>query len=211
MSETITKERPILFSAPMIRAILAGTKTQTRRVIPEFRCLDPDDTHDRRKLVEWCKCGSVGDRLWVRESFALVSMYGVNYDISDAASRPHKTTVLYRADDGPRRYFSSEVEPVVMTDDDLRWRPSIHMPRWASRITLEITDVRVQRLWKISNSDARAEGIDLGDFRSQFEGIAGQEHIIAFSGLWDSINGNRPGAAWKDNPWVWAISFKVVK
>lgn len=193
------KERPILFSGPMVRAILDGSKTQTRRVAKhplaqaavrinsykgqsEFDCIFSDDTGG----IICCPHGAPGDRLWVRETWA---------HERDGTGCPDDTGVLYRATDPG-------------WDDEgtgLRWRPSIFMPRAASRILLEITDVRVQRLQEVSEEDARAEGVDLQGFRSLTEGIAGREHRIQFCTLWESIHG--PGS-WDANPWVWAITFR---
>lgn len=155
------KERPILFSGPMVKAILAGKKTQTRRLVKAPRGSEPSHAG-----VDFgCPYGQLFDRLWVRESWQC------NHADQD------RSKVNYRADGRDR----------------LLWTPSIHMPRWASRITLEVTDVRVQRLQDISEEDAKAEGAE------------GRE---AFASLWDAINGNR--ASWASNPWTWAIGFRVL-
>lgn len=183
------KERPILFSAPMVRAILAGTKTQTRRVVKQHleRLGDGDWYAFDHKglnyrvnarhttvaawahLLQFCPYGQPGDRLWVREAW------------SGADDPSHKHCVHYRAD-GERA---------------TRWRPSIHMPRWASRIALEITGVRVERLNDISEADCRAEGLG---------GTVDRAHHW-YRVLWEQING--PGS-WDANPWVWVIEFKRV-
>jgi hypothetical protein len=188
----------------MVRAILDGSKTQTRRAIKNFGDMefDGNDPHfgpywepyvaggatgeDARVR---CPYGAPGDRLWVRETWA---------HERDGTGCPDDTGVLYRATDPG-------------WDDEgtgLRWRPSIFMPRIASRILLEITDVRVERLQEISEDDARAEGIDLEGFRSHTEGIAGREHRIQFRTLWESIHGLN---SWNANPWVWAITFRRLK
>ena len=170
-------ERPILFSAPMVRAILAGTKTQTRRVVK----LKPDYMETFLRLpnkVACCPYGQPGGRLWVRETF------------EDCESALH-SCVLYRADGGT---------------PGTKWTPSIHMPRWASRITLEITGMRVERLQDISEADAMAEGVHY----SLLEKIqAGQDRWArhAYKKLWESIHG--PGS-WDLNPWVWVVEFKGV-
>lgn len=199
------KERPILFSGAMVRALLAGTKTQTRRVVKP----QPTMVTDRRiepwsgepstlmQLLEQsgkrCPYGQPGDRLWVRESFA----HHIHAMGSD------------RDEDGPFVYAATD-HPHLRIDD--RWTPSIHMPRWASRITLEITGVRVERLQGISMEDAKAEGAWGPD-----ESIVGKvaEHfgidvlavnpIKAYHMLWEQING--PGS-WAANPWVWVVEFK---
>jgi hypothetical protein len=193
------KERPILFSGPMVRAILDGSKTQTRRMVKDAqpagigRCHWSNTGWAHLRLSGGCSCqpvhcphGTPGDRLWVRETWA---------HERDGTGCPDDTGVLYRATDPG-------------WDDEgtgLRWRPSIFMPRIASRILLEITDVRVQRLQEISDEDARAEGIDLQGFRSLTEGIAGREHRIKFHDLWEDIHGD---GSWNTNPWVWAITFR---
>lgn len=179
------KERGILFSDEMVRAILDGRKTQTRRVL---RIQPPDHVIRLRPFfgqeVRWidfdgsnfevrCPFGKVGDRLWVRECF-VCCRHGPR----------HLECLEYRADE------------MVGGDDTPKWTPSIHMPRWASRITLEITDVRVQRLHDISQEDALAEGVDVVSTARN-----------AFCSLWCRING---GTAWDGNPWVWALTFKRV-
>jgi len=184
---TAVKERPILFSGAMIRALLSGAKTQTRRIVKpqppdhaievfDWRAPDIAESakanegcyyNDMDGLHFHCKCpyGSIGDRLWVRESWAPMS----SFDPSP------ETGAVYKADDHP----SQKCIPV-------RWTPSIHMPRWASRITLEITGVRVERLNEISQPDIAKEGIDChptSNMRTQAE-YQGQ-----FRSLWESING----------------------
>lgn len=199
------KERPILFSAPMVRALLSGTKTQTRR---EYKASNGglwpnrNDLPGMKQILRHCPYGERGDRLWVREAFAKI----------DGQTQPWIETD-YRATykHGDRLGDSLGIKK--------RWTPSIHMPRAASRILLEVTEVRVERLQCISEADAVAEGIfrkvgrtSTGDV---VETAEGGELIYAFPTqarehyrrLWDSING--PGA-WKANPWVWAVSFKRV-
>ncbi len=213
------KERPILFSAPMVRAILAGTKTQTRRVVkPQPNQISQrygDIEQSEKYSDEWfqwdggergesftCPYGAAGDRLWVREAWGLGGDRLIdpclNYR-ADGTQRPvnrHKG-----ADDLWYPYGSSDpitssqlIAPSLMRGG---WRPSIHMPRWASRIALEITDIRVERVATISGKDVGAEGILLvGNYRA------------AYRDLWDKINGKRLGCAWADNPWVWCVSFR---
>lgn len=211
------KERPILFKDEMIRAILEGRKTQTRRVCKqqpysngfafecnEFLChndyLPPSamlmDVYKGGKylystfnLEGWeseCPYGKPGDRLWVREAFRLcVEAYATKPRDTDAAYR-----VWYEADAPHQPGFG-------------RLRPSMHMPRWASRITLEITGVRVERLQDISDEDALSEGV-----YPTKTGIYPGAPKAAFCELWESING--PGS-WDENPWVWFIEFKRVQ
>lgn len=205
------KEHPILFSGPMVDAILKGQKTQTRRVInlgPVKRVLKGSTSaiwtvFKDRYLERWwwgdqhgatevkCPYGKAGDRLWVREKARLRSV-GPKIDELDLA---------YAADEivgDP--VFQSSPRPYVFT----RWTPSIHMPRWASRITLEITGVRVERVQEISKVDCLAEGMWPGDPRT-----SEVSHKIRYQNLWNSINADR-GFGWDKNPWVWVVEFKRI-
>lgn len=193
------KERPILFSGPMVRALLEGRKTQTRRSLrPEHvgRLLADDQSSGH----EFCPYGQPGDRLWVRETWAPAR----NGDTG-------KVVAIYRAD------WTANGSPEGPSYDATwkGWKPSIHMSRWASRLTLEVTEVRVQRLQEISEEDARSEGVG----ESLVSGFTDAEAtaflgalvdggpVQGFRVLWDSINGP---TAWNANPWVWAVSFGVV-
>lgn len=199
--------RPILFSAPMVRALLDRTKTQTRRIIK------PQPTgagaahgvadkqacqlhYEQLYGVTKCPYGNPGDFLWVRETLR------ADHDTSDAV-----TLAKYDADGAAVLYPGPEKDE--NGDDDYggscaHWqggrdvRPSIHMHRWASRLTLEITDVRVERLQEISPADAHAEGFAL-DIPNPW---------ACFRYLWKGINGED---SWNANPWVWALTFKVHK
>lgn len=230
------KERPILFSGSMVRAIQSGQKAQTRRVVNPvgndegfviidygnggwpYRSDDGDSTthtvkrggklyHDETPHA--CPYGQTGDRLWVRETWGLHS-YGdeTNWLSASGAAITKDTLALwdlaYRADFGPMQ-------------DDCHWRPSIHMPRWASRILLEVTGVRVERLQDISEADAKAEGADCLITENC---TADQRELLAmplmddatpyrngYALLWESINGD---GSWDANPWVWVIEFKRV-
>lgn len=172
-------ERPMLYAGELVCEILSGRKTQTRRICRAewMRCLDPTDPDDHAEMVGSCPHGKPGDRIWVRESWASLRQY----DGMPPSAMPTDAPVFYRAtgDDGDHTIG--------------KWRPSLHMPRWASRITLELTSVRLERLWELTEPDARAEGVGSVD---------------AFVRLWDEINGAR-GFRWKDNPWVWALGFRV--
>ena len=184
------KERPILFSAPMVRAILSGAKTQTRRVVKDKHDVAALDFGERVR----CPYGAPGDRLWVRATWRPDFM------------RPSQRRAFYRAD---------VVEEAVTK----AWRPSIHMPRWASRITLEVTGVRVERLHDITPSDAIAEGVERGPEPLEYmAGTAGWKDYerpgrceanpaSSFASLWRSINGAK---SWAANPWVWVVEFKRV-
>jgi hypothetical protein len=176
------KERPILFSGPMVRAILDGSKTQTRRTFKgttEHKGpYNPAYMEAHQQASGWgsiCPHGTPGERLWVRETWAVQHEY-------DAA--------------GPSEIGVSARWRYAATEDlgGLRKRPSIFLPRRGSRILLEITDVRVQRLQEINDEDARAEGCEPFAYPRD-----------RFQGLWDTING--PGS-WHANPWVWAITFR---
>ena len=199
------KERPIIFSGDMVRAILAGRKTMTRRVVKmathpqaervqHFEGLRWDWLrYDGLRLSTFkCPFGKTGDRLWVRETFRLS-------DPNDCACyepcRCRSGQPMYRADG---HYH----------DMEYKWKPSIYMPRWSSRITLEVTGVRVERLQDISEEDAQAEGapLELGVLERTILG-AKARYRSGFVRLWESING--PGS-WDANPWVWCISFKRV-
>lgn len=183
------KERSIIFSAPMVRAILEGRKTQTRRVakVTAEWCKDgfisPLAGHTPRLIADhavYCPYGQPGDRLWVRESFC--------DDWKDERG------VQYKADGGL---------DADMFDAGCKWRSPIHMPRLASRLTLEVTGVRVERLQEISEADAIKEGVDavsLSDVPRQ----ATMSRRADFKQLWESIHG--PGS-WEANPWVWCVSF----
>lgn len=187
-------ESQILFSAPMVRAILDGRKTQTRRVIPDewWRCLDPDDEDDRAQALTMCPYGAPGDRLWVRETWAWSGDTTVPED-----ERVARGDVWFRAD--PER-----------TNPAIKWHPSIHMPRWASRITLEVTAVRVERLQAITEEDARAEGHSSEPNPACVNGEPGHVWYFDprtwFAHLWNAINSKR--APWASNPWVWMVGFR---
>lgn len=181
------KERPILFSTPMVRAILDGTKTQTRRVVKSRtdknmgpRCvLLPNELAGEVNAGDYTNCpyGHPGDHLWVRETFLTV--------------------------DGHRAFYRADYNhnPKGDKEHGIVWTPSIHMPRWASRITLEITAIRVEKLNDISGADAVAEGV-----RSRLpdNGVA----VSEYRDLWEQINGS---GSWSANPWVWVIEFEVIK
>ena len=243
------KERPILFNAQMVKAILEDRKTKTRRVV---RIQPPNDegiyelmraTGGGKKIIDkfhWikeecilantpyfsCPYGSVGDRLWVRETWKLVPetacrIFNCVCQIINP-SNPHEA-VIYKC--GLERERGNG-----------NWRPSIFMPRWASRILLEITDIKVERLQDITEEDAKREGMP-DEYpiapvycpNCQGQGTCGAVHPVSlgymeidcpecdtakkkFKNLWDSINGRgkKPGKAWDDNPWVWVVEFRRV-
>jgi hypothetical protein len=212
------KERGILFSPPMVRAILDGRKSQTRRLVKnefgvcadcwgnvrEPMCVPHNDgdggygvfgTDPYLRVAACdhndvcggrtrCPYGAVGDRLWVRETWCQIG------ETVDGVK-----TIAYRGDND------------IELGGDLRWKPGLYMPRWASRITLEITRVRVERLQDITESDARAEGVTWA------RGAIGQMvpgpptcARDAYARLWDDVNGE----PWASSPWVWVVEFKRV-
>ena len=197
------KERGMIFNGEMVRAILDGRKTQTRRPIKwkQTRFTEIGEREDGSKWP-WsedaehacdfwhpCPFGAVGDRIWVRETW---NKYG--------------GLLTYRAD---HDWIDDMRKETVCT---AKWVPSIHMPRWASRILLEITDVRVERLNAISQEDAQAEGMELTGWRPTYSDPDGGGEVMTpydnFAELWSSIYGDE---SWKANPWVWVISFKRVE
>lgn len=181
------KEKSIRFYAPEVRATLAGTKTQTRRALRGFLPPSTPEYDSESGRLEWfdgddvvvgmrCPYGQPGDRLWVRETWAQFGQVAIYRGTSDY--RPPGAGM---------------------------WRPSIHMPRWASRITLEITGVRVERLQDISTDDAYNEGTAEWAAEATRNGNKWSNIVRAYQGLWESING--PGS-WDANPWVWVVEFK---
>lgn len=234
------RERPIIMGADSVRAILAGTKSQTRRVVTclggnrggpvtektgvlYWRPGEEDPTRwcgcDGLGSLGWVRCpyGVVGDRLWVREAWA-----GLD-ELADGTSPDPPQTIGYRADHTAVVFGAGLVPRPADTrhwnweHSSVRWRPSIHMPRWASRLTLEIASVRVERVQSITEADARAEGVALGQRPCSYVGrcnsgrCPAHNYVPAFAALWDSINGARPGCSWADDPWVFAISFRRLR
>jgi len=191
-------ERGMIFNAEMVRAVLDGSKTQTRRIMKVqphagirnsvFVKSGFEDGHGK-ELV--CPFGAVGDRLWVRETFMNLKGTGIESTTGQFEG------FAYRADTPPGSYGD-----MARKDYGLKWTPSIHMPRRASRITLEITGVRVERLNDISEDDAKAEGAPTECC------VIGDKHFLGFRSLWRSIYG---ADSWQANPWVWIIEFKRVE
>lgn len=214
------KERPMLFNGAMVRAVLSGSKTQTRRVIkkqPEgdryldWTCCQPlggfgcDIIYGNDEPRTHCPYGQVGDQLWVRETFQPIFAEGV----TDWGDVDYKTGEGY----APIYPATDKVAEFVGFDGDITTRctPSIHMPRWASRIQLEITGIRVERLNDCSEADAKAEGVkpDNETSKDVMDGLKPQfQYKEPYMRLWESINGE---GSWSANPWVWVIEFKVIK
>lgn len=223
------RERPIIFNADMIRAVLDGRKTQTRRIMREQPEVIPKEDEfgqpgfwipfnagktmvRNEDMYIACPFGLKGDRLWVRETWSVVS-HAFDDDglmIDYVPDRPAKAVhekpfgrgyysghAIYAADGG---FTWGDDDGCV--DGRSCWKPSIHMPRWASRITLEITGVRVERLQSISEEDAKAEGV-----KTECS-VIGDKHFLGFRSLWKSIYGDD---SWQVNPWVWVVEFKRVE
>ena len=208
-------EHPIIFSSPMVRSILSGCKTQTRRKIKP----QPWAVSTKEKVDEdFCSPYTVGMKLWVRETWRIDA-----WDERDGTvALDYKAGNFYKREwlrvPDPDYFFElwrqstdDMVKAGLKTDDDdkfiltpreasTRWRPSIHLPRWAARITLEVTGVRVEKLQDITDADAQAEGVELeqGDIR----------YVDGFIRLWESIHGPK---SWEFNSWVWVVTFKLTK
>lgn len=206
------KERGIIMTGESVRAILDGRKTQTRRVVnprlyievfdgQAYDTIEQSDPSFAAALVEHVRCpyGAPGDRLWVRETWAPLGTSGA----------------IYRADD----HDQTEGYMHVIQNGG-RWRSPIHMPRWASRLLLELTEVRVGRVQDISEVDALAEGCDcrsdlawgvgLGVVDDPYQAAVEHGYRADFERRWREINDKRPGCAWAANPWVWALTFRRV-
>jgi len=228
-------ERPILFSAPMVLAILDGRKTVTRRVV-SLREFQRSTTrgHDwtfRDKSARWqdyrnddflerrSPYGKVGDRLWVRETCALGTWWWERDEVN----------ILFRATDprmgeAPDHIIKLDQVGFEWADRQCArqrhgtpvWSPASHMPRIASRLTLEVTGVRVERLQEITEEDAKREGLTPPvQMPAKINGKRGliwcYEARDAFARLWDALNGKRHGCSWAANPWVWVVAFKRVE
>jgi len=205
------KERPILFSSPMVRALLDGSKTQTRRAIKIQPHIDSmgnfiwnemnfgqeigGEPCVRNFIKFHCPYGKIGDRLWVRETWA--------------KAKSHTSSHIFYKADGDNQ--QGKQFALSYTERENKWRPSIHMFRDYSRINLEITAVRVERLNDISDADAKAEGVLQveSDGYQNYDGTGGYwgSAVNSFETLWESINGT---GSWQANPWVWVVEFKRI-
>lgn len=217
----MSAERPINLKAWEVRAILDVRKTQLRRLVEATVELHPNPdlkgalvlsrgrkqywvnsqpSHPQHVSKGW-PLGQIGDRLWVRETWGSADHYYQDHE-NDAPS-----VVAYAADQSAIQFHAKTPRPIPSWDiaqwnwDQMKWKPSIFMPRWASRITLEVVDVRVERLRDITNDDARLEGVSAPPKQQA-------THVDQFAELWDSINGKR--APWASNPWVWRVEFRKV-
>lgn len=236
-------DKPIIFSAESVRAILAGGKTQTRRVIkPQptlpylwygiingYQAWTDNAQQGEKGNREERRCPyAVGDRLWVRESWLPDPPQDGSWDYYGFTDGE-----IYNFDALPKRFKKPEhvIYKASWNGIDLRWRSLIHMPRWASRLTLEVVSVRVERVQEISEADAIAEGIRpikvkgvLGQIKTMYEvpGLLGtyadgqtdtrvcHSAVDGYSELWDHLNAKR-GYPWAANPWVWVYGFKVAQ
>lgn len=210
------KERPILFSTPMVQALLQGTKTQTRRVVKtagveyvaqRIVYCDGKWQGESGRIIK-CPYGQIGDLLWVRESFRLTQPY-----------EPETYYFGYKDGFDSTNPASSKYD---FAEPDV-WKPSIHMPKEAARIWLRITNIRVERLQDISEADAKAEGVALHERGVHYLNYYDQKHSTtqfiyncrnaydSFRSLWYVINGKRDEPfAWYKNPWVWVIDFERI-
>jgi len=226
------KERPVIFNSEMVRAILSGGKRQTRRVMKpqvhsmaRFADYKTDLGYPTSKTHLWagfyltedsetpgyykCPYGKIGDRLWVRETWS------TDADIEAYRKANEPVPIVYKGD-----WDIDGITKEEACDVGIIWKPSIFMPRWASRIDLEITDIGVERVQDIKEKDCEAEGIEvaesIGDYagalwtaRTKKATFSFSDAQSAFQYLWDSINAKR-GYGWDSNPWVWIIMFKRV-
>lgn len=242
------RERPILFSGEMVRAIMEGRKTVTRRVlaarakglpVQPLDVLPMPNRNDvwcallerepSRGAVIRCRYGAPGDRLWVREAHAFVAdelalAPGVAYRAGgDSANDPYGNGIRWFRDEAPQ--FVGRTVYNAAKPEAWRWRRSIHMPRWASRLTLEVVDVRVERLWDITEADAEAEGFTATreelpwggkplfgspDFTVAENPVAFISASGNFQSLWRQQYGDFGDAGWEMNPWVWRIGFRLL-
>lgn len=234
------KERGVIFNSEMVRAILDGRKTQTRRIVKHQRHSSQEIKLCDDSFFHWSMIGAekplsainyeygrVGDRLWVRETYSLLGNEdacpidwndNIVNDKTEAA-RIYRASCEQKSGDYGLWSIPDEADWKPHTEEmkfEGSWTPSIHMPRWASRITLEITDVRVERLNNISPRDVVAEGLiklpATGRYvrfqGAQHFGLAYDNHKDAFADLWDEVS--KPDCNYESNPWVWVIEFKRV-
>ncbi|HEY4722198.1 MAG TPA: hypothetical protein VII92_10150 [Anaerolineae bacterium] len=195
----------------MIRAIIEGHKTQTRRIVSQSNLdqMERDTLKYGKADYGICPYGQRGDRLWVRETWAVFWTESEPYVDQSVWDVPHQ--IEYRAD--AQTKYPGEWPDYCGDDPECaKWRPSIHMPRSASRITLEVVRVRVERVQDITEEDAIAEGMQVAEGHMHAPLIPNAvmipyTHRDAFNGLWDAINDKR-GFGWDTNPWVWVIEFK---
>lgn len=219
------KERPILMHARSINGILAGRKTQTRRIMSPQPMADGDgywtwnprrnvrlpfhENGDIGALKAWCPYGQKGDRLWIRETFYCDDFRFVQWKTNPELIPELREALEYRATHDCRNWEAGC--PCKDYSGCGSWGPSIHMPRWASRLSLEITDIRVELVRDISEEDCKAEGISSDDIDKYLDMVEAMEQVEPrpardlFSVLWNDTNGD---GAWERNDWVWVVGFR---
>ena len=204
------KEVPMLFSGELVRAIIDGRKTQTRRIVKDQDLVE--DTGGGQGFLHHAKCPSFcdyacrarnlcdpGDVIWVRETWS-------DY-YEDTVFRADYNELPEEGFEGQSAWEARNHDGSFICDINFRWRPSIHMPRWAARLFLRVKDVRVERLQSISEADAMAEGVEPGRFLG-LGSIGNKTYREGFVAKWRDIYG---GDSWGENPWVWAITFERIE
>lgn len=210
MTTTETNYYPVLYQTEMVQAILEDRKEQTRRLFKKIPRLSSDLNWAAKFLqknkelrYQYSPYGKPGDVLWVRETFREVNHYGFDYEFYE-----------YKAGGTSAHCFIPDMDQLLHDD---KWKPSIHMPKEAARIFLEVTDVRIEKLQNISEKDAIAEGVhkhsDYGStgyvhYGKPDESFTDIDAVWSFETLWESINGS---GSWNKNPWVWVIEFKKIE
>ncbi|EOT1756571.1 morphogenetic protein [Citrobacter koseri] len=213
-------ERGMIFNGEMVRAILDGRKTQTRRIV-KSDCMDIGEKDDGT-LWPWrehdnggdywypCPFGEVGDRIWVRETWQAI--HDSVDEFGHVEERTYSPSIPKEKDRYWHTVYAEHFGDENREDRGFPWRPAIHMPRWASRILLEITSVRVERLNDISQKDAQAEGMELTGWRPTYSDPDSGGEVWTpydnFAELWQSLYGV---GSWLSNPWVWVIEFRRIE
>lgn len=221
----VSKTRPIIMSGESVRAILAGKKTQTRRSVKRSHIFGRHhglvdgplhaDVYTESMLAGHCPYGILEDLLWVRETFLLDDYRFTRGPLPKASTLPDGTkfdSVLYFRADGE---CCQQFEACPCDEGPIGWRSPLFMPRWASRLTLEVMDVRVERVQDISEEDAKAEGVPVGEVVPvTINGEPGTGVIfnarLLYAQAWERINAKR-GFGWESNPWVWVVEFRRVE
>lgn len=214
------KERGMIFNGEMVRAILDGRKSQTRRIV-KSDCMDIGEKDDGT-LWPWrehdnggdywypCPFGEVGDRIWVRETWQAI--HDSVDEFGHVEERTYSPSIPKEKDRYWHTVYAEHFGDENREDRGFPWRPAIHMPRWASRILLEITSVRVERLNDISQKDAQAEGMELTGWRPTYSDPDSGGEVWTpydnFAELWQSLYGV---GSWLSNPWVWVIEFRRIE
>ena len=216
VTTTAIKERPILFSGPMVRAILEGRKTQTRRIVKDGPAMDccihwsDNEVYRNSRCGEMCPYGLPRERLWVRETWSPSTCAIPLAKVPNVDPRTEYPDI--------RVWYSCDNDRPTWAETN--WHPSIHMPRWASRINLEIVCIRVERLNEISHHDALQEGLiewsDPPRVTTLHYGLNRADcwetsAPAAYKRLWSTIHAADGPNGWAANPWVWVVEFKVVR